>query len=187
MGRTARPAIVTTGASIAMAPTARRVSAVVDLPSVSEPDDAVPIGSVVAEDLALARRSLRPESAQHWLSELGTGLHGSERVDELPGLLRTNVLTALAAERTEVRFLDLALPDRHGGVPSRWWALAQEYAAAGFGVLVQSTPTSARDLGATLDATLPTTPVVALRTRPAARLPEARAALDPASDRKDPP
>ena len=165
----------------------RRVSAVIDLPTISEPDDAVPIGSVVAEDLALARRSLRTESADRWLSELGTGLDGSARVAELPSLLRTHVLTAVAAERAEVRFLVIALPDRHGGDPARWWAMAQEYAGAGFGVLVQSTPTSARELGATPAVALPTTPVVALRVGPATRLPgTARAELVDPSDRKDP-
>ena len=159
----------------------REVSAVVDLPTISEPDDEVPIGAVVAEDLALAHRTRRSEAAREWLTDLGTGLDGSERVDELPSLVRTSVLTALAAEREQVRFLILALPDRHGGEPSRWWALAQEYAAAGYGLLVQSTPTSARDLGAGMGSTQRTTPEVALRTRPTPREADAASAAPPAA------
>ena len=144
----------------------RRVSAIVDLPAVSEPDDAVPVATVVAEDLAQARRPLRPGTTGSWLADLGTGLEGNERMDELPGILRTSVLTALAAEAPTVRFLLLALPDRHWGEPVQWWGLARSYAAAGYGVLVQCTRSSARDLGATLAPARRTTPLVALRARP---------------------
>ncbi len=56
------------------------------------------------------------------------------------------------------------------GEPSGWWEVAQSLAGAGYGVLVQCTRASARDLGADLPpargASIHQPPAVVLRTRP---------------------
>lgn len=164
------------GAEIHDKPHLRRSSAVVDLPAVSEPDDALPVGTIVAEGLALARRNASPGEPTRWLRERGWDELREDRVDGLRPALRTAILTALATERDHVRFLVLSLPDRHGGEPDEWWEIAQGYASRGYAVLVQSGRSSARDLGADLppargDQARRNTPVEALRTRPPAATP----------------
>jgi len=44
----------------------------------------------------------------------------------------------------------LTLPERHGGDPAGWWALAAELADREHGVLVQTTTATARVLAAGL-------------------------------------
>ena len=166
----------------------RRLTAVVDLPAVSEPDDAVPVGTVTAEGLALARRGAVPGEPTRWLERHDMGALRTVRVDEVGGAVRTALLTALAAERKEVRFLVLSLPDRHGGEPADWWEIAQAYASFGYGVVVQCGRSSARDLGADIppahgDSARRATPLEALRTRPpAAPRPTTADAERPAPD-----
>ncbi|QCB93763.1 ABC transporter ATP-binding protein [Cellulomonas shaoxiangyii] len=141
----------------------RAVTAVVDLPGVSEPDDTLTTATVVAEDLALARAASGRTAVRRWLEAHQLWDHRADRMDDLPGPVRTALLASLAAERPGVRFLVLSLPDRHGGDPAAWWALAQAFAHRGYGVLVQSNRSSARDLGATLP---PARGGVAPRSRP---------------------
>jgi len=158
----------------------RAATAVVDLPGVTEPEDMLTVGTVVGESLALARRNALPRAASRWLAEHRMADLEGTRVDALPGRIRTALLTALAVERTSVRFLVLTLPDRHGGEPSGWWGVAQAFASAGYGVLTQCTRSSARDLGAGLPpaegvAARRAKPVEALRVTPALDLPDAGA------------
>lgn len=146
----------------------RRVSAVVDLPGVSEPDEVVPLGTVVAEELAYAHRATRRSKRNPWMESRGLLDRRKDRMEQVLGGDRTEVLATLAAQRPDVRFLVITLPDRHGGDPRRWWALAQELAGSGFGVLVQCLRATARDLGATIPPargaeTLRRKPVEALR------------------------
>ncbi len=131
----------------------RAVTAVVDLPEVSEPDDVLTVGTVVAEELALARRPSSARAAREWLADHDMADRLETRVAELDGPRRTALLTSLASERPGVRLLVLTLPDRHGGDPSGWWAIAQAFAARGFGVLVQCTRASASHLGLAVDGT----------------------------------
>lgn len=146
----------------------RRVTAVVDLPGVSEPDDVLTVRTVVAEGLALARRRSGPWATRRWLRSHEMWEHRKVRIDDVYGPVRTALLTSLAAERASVRFLVLPLPDRHGGEPSGWWAVAQAFAGRGYGVLVLAGRSAARDVGATLPASRGATdrraPVEALRT-----------------------
>ncbi|MCB7136328.1 hypothetical protein [Cellulosimicrobium marinum] len=149
----------------------RAVTAVVDVPGVSEPDDALTVAAVVAEGLALAGRRSLPGDVTRWLGDHSLLADRARRLDQVPGVVRTALLAALAAERDGVRFLVLALPDRHGGEPSGWWEVARTLASSGLGVLVQSARSSARDLGAALPpahGAYAAPPVVALRSRPTA-------------------
>ena len=147
----------------------RRVSGVVDLPGISEPDDTLTTATVVAEELALARTGSRRAHVHRWLESHELATYRDVRMDDLPGPVRTALLTSLTAERPGVRFLVISLPDRHGGEPAAWWSIAQAFAARGYGVLVQCSRSSARELGATLepargDASQRATPVESLRT-----------------------
>ncbi|MFE7406299.1 hypothetical protein [Isoptericola sp. NPDC057559] len=128
----------------------RARTAVVDVPGISEPDDALSLADVVAEGLALAGRRSLPRDVTRWLEERSLTEERGKRVDQLSGAVRTAVLAALAAENPDVRFVVLTLPDRHGGEPTGWWETARTLAAAGLGVLVQCTRSSARELGADL-------------------------------------
>ncbi|SKC40096.1 P-loop NTPase family protein [Krasilnikoviella flava] len=155
----------------AVSPSALRArTAVVDVPGISEPDDALSLADVVAEGLALAGRRSLPRDVSRWLDERALTEERGRRVDQLPGVVRTAVLAALAAENPDVRFVVLTLPDRHGGEPSGWWETARTLAASGLGVLVQCTRSSARDLGVDLPpargATLHEPPQVVLRETP---------------------
>ena len=125
----------------------RALSAVVDLPGVSAPDDVLSVGTVVGEELALARRPSGPSAVRRWLEQHALADRHDTRVDELDGPVRTALLTSLAAGRPGVRLLVLVLPDRHGGEPSDWWAIAEELAGRGYGVLVQCLRSSAHHLG----------------------------------------
>jgi energy-coupling factor transporter ATP-binding protein EcfA2 len=149
--------------------TLRDVTAVVDVPGISEPDDALTVADVVAEGLALAGRRSLPVDVTRWLAEHSLLTDRSRRLDQVPGVVRTALLASLATEDPDVRFLVLTLPDRHGGEPSGWWEVAQTLAASGYGVLVQCTRASARDLGVDLPpargGSMHEPPVVALRVR----------------------
>ncbi len=154
----------------------RRVTAVVDVPGISEPDEVLTVGDVVAEELSLAGQVSLPGRAVRWLEAHDLLDRRGQRIDELHGTVRTALLSSLASERKEVQFVVLTLPDRHRGEPSGWWEVAQSLASLGYGVVVQCTRSSARDLGADLapargsDA-LRAAPVEALRTRPPAAVP----------------
>ncbi|MEL7976509.1 hypothetical protein AAG589_11655 [Isoptericola sp. F-RaC21] len=148
----------------------RARTAVVDVPGISEPDDALTLADVVAEGLALAGRRSLPGDVTRWLEARGLTEDRGLRVDQLPGVVRTAVLAALATENPDVRFVVLTLPDRHGGDASGWWETARTLAASGLGVLVQCTRSSARDLGVDLPpargATLHEPPQVVRRETP---------------------
>jgi energy-coupling factor transporter ATP-binding protein EcfA2 len=205
----------------------RAATAVVDVPGVDEPDEALTVGALVAEGLAYAGRRALPRDVRAWLADVGgrwaprwTGAAAAQavgaeapetrgglpldpapgdaaalrrrRVDALPALVRTTLLAELAATRPGVRFLVLALPDRHGGHPAGWWEAARDLAARGLGVLVLATPSSARDLGADVPPTrgLHAPPLLALRSREVvlaaapAENPEAAEAPDPETVRE---
>ncbi len=127
----------------------RRAVALVDTPGVSEPDDALPVGTVVGEELALAGMSAGPRAVSAWLEGHGVP---SRRLHfgEIAPLVRTRVLAELAAARPHVHYVVLTLPERHGGDAAGWWELAAELADRDHGVLLQTTPPTARVLAAGL-------------------------------------
>jgi len=127
----------------------RHAVALVDTPGVSEPDDTLPVGTVVGEELALAGLPAGPRAVSAWLA--GHGVPSRHVLfGELSPLTRTRILAELAAARPHVHYLVLTLPERHGGDPAAWWALAGELADRDHGVLVQTTTATARVLAAGL-------------------------------------
>ena len=125
----------------------REATAVVDVPGISEPYGALPLSTLVAEELGLAGRRAFPPDTRRWLAAHGLTQDAGRRVERLPAVLRTTVLAELAATRPGLGALVLTLPDRHGGDPLEWWALAGDLARRGIAVLVQCTPASAGLLG----------------------------------------
>jgi ABC-type hemin transport system ATPase subunit len=119
--------------------------AVVDAPGVSEPDEALPLRVVVGEELALAHRPAGKEDVARWLAEHDAAPFAGTRFENLTPVLRTRLLTELAAERKGVRVLVLDTPDRHTSDVDGWAGLAREQAERGFAVVVlaATTPVSA--------------------------------------------
>lgn len=116
----------------------RHAVALVDVPSVNEPDAGLPVGTVVGEELALAEQPASPAAVSRWLEGHGVGSRHL-LFSELDPDLRTRVLAELAVARPHVRYAVLAEPERHGGDPAAWWSLAHDLADRGLGVLVTVT------------------------------------------------
>lgn len=124
----------------------RQVSAVVDAPNITEPDDALTVAGMAAEGLSLAGHRATPGAVTRWLTTNDFVEQRGLRIDQLDPPTRLSLLMGLAAADPAVRYLVLTLPDRHGGSPADWWDLAGQYAALGYGVLVECTPASAHVL-----------------------------------------
>lgn len=110
----------------------QRAVALVDVPEVSEPDDVVPIGTVLGEELAMARLPARRRAVRAWAPHVDL----AARTEDVPAGLRTSLLLHAAARRPGVRFLVLTLPDRWGVTPAQWQPVAAELALSGLGILV---------------------------------------------------
>ena len=129
----------------------RRSVALVDVPGVSEPDAVLPLGSVVAEELAMAGLPTRHGAVHAFLAARGLEEMAGFPLEAVPPATRTRVLAEIAAQRPGVVALVLTVPDRFGGDPRSWWSLAGELAVAGYAVVV--TCTDARELHVTSAAT----------------------------------
>lgn len=114
----------------------RRTVALVDAPDVSEPAPNVSVAGVVGEELMFAGRAADPLSARRWLDEHDLRSLSRTPIADVAPAQRLRMLLELAALRPGVEALVLISPDRHGGDPSEWWPLAEEFAARGFAVLV---------------------------------------------------
>ncbi|ADB29261.1 hypothetical protein Kfla_0132 [Kribbella flavida DSM 17836] len=125
----------------------RRRVAVVDAQGVTEPDDALPVRSVVGEELAIAGRKAGAKAVQAWLDKHGAAEHAGKRFEHLPVDVRTRLLAELTAARPDVAVVILTMPDRFGGDPQGWYGVGRELAARGHGVIVTCAEASARLLG----------------------------------------
>lgn len=124
----------------------RHAVALVDTPGVTDPDGAMPVGVMVAEELSMAGHRARRSDVAPWLARLSL-TSGNAPVEQLDAIERTWLLTEIAALRPGVQALILTLPDRHGGNPLDWWALAGSLADRGLAVIVQSLDASAQVIG----------------------------------------
>ncbi|WP_375401070.1 hypothetical protein [uncultured Amnibacterium sp.] len=114
----------------------RRAVALVDTPMVAEPAAALPVATVVREELVFAERHGGRADAERVLAELGLRRWLHRPIADLPAADRLRLLLTLAARRPGVRALVLTSPERHGGPTADWLALAAEFTAAGTPVLV---------------------------------------------------
>ncbi|BBF99271.1 MULTISPECIES: ATP-binding cassette domain-containing protein [Pseudonocardia] len=125
----------------------RRAVAVVDTPGVSEPDPALPLRTVIGEELAMAGRRAWPRAVGEWLAGRGAEQWAGTRFEDVPAPTRIALMTELAAARPGIEAVVLTAPDRHGGTPVTWWQIAAGHAAAGLAVVVTCSETSAALLG----------------------------------------
>jgi hypothetical protein len=114
----------------------RRRVALVDAPEVSEPEPNVTLAGVAAEELMFAGRRSDPIAVRRWLDEHALGEAASVPVSNVDPADRVRALCELAVLRKGVEGLVLVSPDRHGGLPAAWWAIAEDFAARGLAVLV---------------------------------------------------
>lgn len=110
--------------------------AVVDAPDVTSPEPALPLSAVVAEELAYAGAAADRVAVGEWLDDAGAAQYAQTRFELVPPELRTDLLTELAAQRQGVDVLVLVAPDRHGGNPDDWWAVAVRHARQGTAVVL---------------------------------------------------
>ena len=113
----------------------QRAVALVDVPGVSEPDGALPVTTVVAEELATAGLSTRRSAVREVLAQAGL-TQPPYRFDTLDARTRVTLLAGLAARRPGVRFVVVTLPERHGATPEAWLPPLHALADKGLGVLV---------------------------------------------------
>ena len=116
--------------------TLQRRVALVDVPTVSDPEPGIALRTIVKEELALTpkRHGIRPTG--RWLKERNLGPVARTPLTDLPGPLRLESLAELASYRSGVEYLVLGYPERHG-IPVEYWAdTAAAFAERGFGVLV---------------------------------------------------
>lgn len=130
----------------------RRRVALVDAPAVSEPEPNVTVTGVVAEELMFAGHAPTPFAAQRWLEGIGLESLASLPIGNVEAAQRIRMLLELAALRQGVEGLVLVAPDRHGGEPTAWWRIAEEFAERGFAVLVIAGRASRTALEALTDA-----------------------------------
>ncbi|GAA5201020.1 hypothetical protein GCM10025773_20140 [Microbacterium jejuense] len=114
----------------------RRRVALVDAPEVSEPEPNVTLAGVVAEELMFAGRASHPIAVQNWLADNSLAEAASLPVSNVEPADRVRALCELAVLRKGVEGIVLVSPDRHGGEPATWWAIAREFADRGLAVLV---------------------------------------------------
>ncbi len=114
----------------------RRIAALVDAPDVSEAAPNVSVAGVVGEELMFAGQLADPLSARRWLDEHDLRSLARVPIADVAPAQRFRILLELAALRPGVEALVLVSPDRHGGDPRDWWALAEEFAGRGSAVLV---------------------------------------------------
>jgi hypothetical protein len=126
----------------------RRRVALIDAPEVCEPSPGVTVAGVVAEELMFAGRRSHPGAVQRWLDSLGYGSYARRAIGTVAPSVRVRILLELALLRSGVDGVVLTAPDRHGGDPGDWWAIAREIAARGVAVLVIAGDASAAAIGA---------------------------------------
>ncbi|EWC59921.1 hypothetical protein UO65_4781 [Actinokineospora spheciospongiae] len=122
----------------------RAHSALVDAPGVSEPEPALRVADVVAEELALAGRRDRRADVAGVLARYG--LDADTRFEAVAPAARTALLAGLAAERPGVELLVLDTPDRHSSDHRTWWETALSLARGGLAVVVLCGAGTAREL-----------------------------------------
>jgi hypothetical protein len=114
----------------------RTAIALVDAPGVSDPSPAVTLAGVTAEELMFAGQPASPWEVMRVLKGFGAEDYARVDVSDVPPVIRLRVLAELALLRDGVRGLVLVSPDRHGGDPADWEALAHELAARDLAILV---------------------------------------------------
>lgn len=107
----------------------------VDVPGVSEPDDAVPARTIVGEELAMAGQKAGRNQVRTWMDANGLAHAHDRRMEDLEPVERVAMLARLAALRGSP-FLVVTMPERHGGLPGQSLPALEYLAATGRGIVV---------------------------------------------------
>ncbi|MCU1479206.1 MAG: transporter ATP-binding protein [Subtercola sp.] len=129
--------------------------AIVDAPDVSEPVGDLTLTAVVQEELMFAERPSSRRATRKVLDELHAGQYALYEMQNVPPTVRLRILTELAVSRPGIEAIVLTSPDRHGGDPFGWWAVASDLATRGLAVLVIATESSidvVRDVSVAFEA-----------------------------------
>ncbi|GAA3651382.1 hypothetical protein [Microbacterium marinilacus] len=129
----------------------RNAVALVDAPDVSAPPDDLRLADVVREELRYAGvRGARAATAR-LLSQWGAAGEARTRVHDVPAAVRLRVLAEAATLRPGVEAVVIVSPDRHGGDPVAWRAVADDLASRGLAVLVLAGRAAIEALGVDVD------------------------------------
>lgn len=115
----------------------RRITALVDVPEVCDPDEVLPLKTVVGEELAIAQLPAGRHGVTHWLDEHDAAELRNTRVEHLSGEFRIEMLTEMAASRPGIEALVVCCPDRYGTTYDQAVSVAQAAAAEGMAVCLQ--------------------------------------------------
>ena len=122
----------------------RRITALVDVPEVCDPDDVLPLKTVVGEELAIAQRPAGRTSVTHWLEKHDAGDLRNTRIEHLSGEFRIEMLTEMAASRPGIEALVVCCPDRYGTTYDQALTASQAAAGEGMAVCLQLTSPTVR-------------------------------------------
>ncbi|WP_394940290.1 ABC transporter ATP-binding protein [Psychromicrobium sp. YIM B11713] len=107
----------------------RKRSALIDSPTVNEPEQHLSVKDLVTEDLALIPHRYRGiRRATDWLTINSFEDIANAQVEELPAARRLKLLCTLALANPEVDLLVVDSPDRRGPHPQNWLPLLQDLA-----------------------------------------------------------
>ncbi|WOF24394.1 hypothetical protein N8K70_06925 [Microbacterium betulae] len=126
----------------------RRSVALVDAPDVSAPADDLALPVVLREELMFAGVRGTRGAVRRMLADEGLVGHRSTPMGELPADVRVRVLAETAVRREGVEALVIVSPDRHGGDPRDWYAVARDGADRGLAVVVLAGGAAVEALGA---------------------------------------
>jgi hypothetical protein len=127
----------------------RKSVALIDAPEVCEPANDVTVAGVTAEELMFAGRRSHPIAVMRELRALELHQYARQSIGTMPPTARIRLLCELALMREGVAGLVITSPDRHGGDPNQWWALARQFASRDLAVLVIAGVASATAIAAT--------------------------------------
>lgn len=127
----------------------RRSVALVDVPNITEPEPSLPVGVVVGEELALAGLPSHSSDIDAFLREREAAALSPTRWETLPPAVAIGWLLDIARRREGISTVVLTSPDRWGGNPADWYAVARQLADEGLIVVIVATHSSARLLGPT--------------------------------------
>lgn len=122
----------------------RLVTALVDVPGVSEPDPTSPVQEVLGEELAYAHRHAGRGDVRAFLANHDQQAIWGQLWEQLPPGVGSGLLLQISASRPRVEVAVLAAPERGGGDPAVWWEAAKQVAALDLAVVVLTAHAAAR-------------------------------------------
>ncbi|MFS3127982.1 hypothetical protein ACLM5J_06220 [Nocardioides sp. Bht2] len=114
----------------------QRSVALIDVPGVTEPDEGVPLHTIIGEELAMAGLPAGRSKVQPVAAEFGLGEATELSWGEVAALPRLRLMCHLASRRRGVTHLVLTYPERHGLKADELIDAVRPFTKAGFGVVI---------------------------------------------------